>query len=80
MKVKAHIRVGKDRRGHTQLTATTKPSLRPLSKSNGTVLPTVAFAVEFDVPDSMFKRAEDVIATVTIQDAEIAAEVREVTG
>ena len=78
MKVKAYMRVGHDaRRRKTQLDVTAKPTARALKGSNGNELPTVAFAVEFEIPDEMFKRAEQVIATLTIpeQHATIAAEV-----
>lgn len=79
MKVKACIRVGRDRQGRHRLVATSKPSHLPLTKSDGTELPTVAFAVEFDVPDAMFRQAEQAIATLVIPESQatIAAEVRE---
>jgi hypothetical protein len=77
VKVKAHIRVAKTPRG-AKVAATTKPTLAPLYDSHNNILPTVAFAVEFDVPESMFKQAENVVASITIKDAEVAADVREV--
>jgi hypothetical protein len=79
VKIKAHIRVAKDRNGRNKIAATVKPNPHPLTKADGTVLPTISFAVEFDVPDGMFRQAEQVIATLTIPEsqAEIAAEVRE---
>jgi hypothetical protein len=79
MKVKAYLRVAKDRNGRSRVQANAKPSQAPLTRSDGTILPTVSFAVELDVPDAMFRRAEQVIATLTIPEsqAEIAAEVTE---
>lgn len=82
MKVKAHIRVARDPKRRTaspRIVATMRPMPGPLLGHSGDVLPTVAFAVEFDIPDSMFKRAEEVIATVVIPEdqVEIAAEVRQ---
>lgn len=78
MKVKTYMRVGYDqKRRKTMVEANAKPSGRALRGSNGTDLPTVAFAVEFEIPDQMFKQAEQVIATLTIrqENALIAAEV-----
>lgn len=79
MKVKAHIRVAKGSNGKSQLTATVKPSTAPLTMANGTPLPTIAFAVVFEVPDAMFRQAEQVIATLTIPEsqAQIAADITE---
>lgn len=79
MKVKAHIRVARGSNGKAQLAATVKPSTSPLTMANGTPLPTIAFTVEFEVPDAMFRHAEQVIATLTIPEsqAEILADVTE---
>lgn len=78
MKVKVYMRVAKDRRGRTKVVATSRPSPAPLHNSDGP-LPTVAFGVELDLPDVMFRQAEQVIATLTIpeSEAEIAMEVLE---
>ena len=78
MKVKAHVRVGRDPRGKHKIAVTSRPNPFPLEKGNGEVLPTVAFAVEFEVPDSAFREAERVLATVVIPEdrARVAAEVR----
>lgn len=82
MKVKVYMRLGKRTRrskyGPAVVEAGVKPSLKPLSENNGTILPTVAFAVELDVPDSAFEQAEKVIAEIEVdeQSFDIAAEVR----
>jgi hypothetical protein len=78
MKVRAYLRVGYDaRRRKSVVEAKAKPSTRMLRASNGNDLPTVAFAIDLEVPDEMFKQAERVIATLTIppENATIAAEV-----
>jgi hypothetical protein len=78
MKVKTYMRVGWDaKRRKAQVVANTKPSGRPLRRSDGEPLPTVAFAVELDLPDELFTRAERVIAMLSIppESAVIAAEV-----
>lgn len=79
MKVKAYMRIAKHvggRKGYA-INATRNPSYRPLEGTRGDVLPTVMFAVEFDIPDKAFKQAEQVIAEITIPESalEIAADV-----
>lgn len=80
MKVKAHIRIGRKpgqgQRGKGVVAANVKPTLAPLSDSHGPIA-TVAFAVVFDIPESLFQRAEDVIAEITVdgRKAKIAAEI-----
>lgn len=83
MKVRAYLRVAKTGRGSRspyKIHASSKPDHRPLSSGYGrseTVLPTVAFAIDVDIPDKLFKQAEQVIAEITIPEdqAVIAAEV-----
>jgi hypothetical protein len=79
MKVKTYIRVARNGTRQPIVAANVKPSHKPLSSTTGKPLPTVAFAVEMDVPDAMFKRAEQVLATLTVSEsiAAIAAEVSE---
>lgn len=91
MKVKAYIRVahGKNTRNSrsavTKVAVTQKPTNDALTYVDSRLgrhvtMPTVAFAVEFDIPDAMFKRAEQVIATMTIpeESATVAAVVKAV--
>jgi len=88
MKVKACVRVAHGNRGGsrvpvTKVAVTQKPIHDALTYIDGLSsrpLPTVAFAVEFDIPDAMFKRAEQVIATMTIpeESATVAAVVKPV--
>lgn len=64
-KVKAHIRVAKN--GHRYaVSATTKPSTRPLTNTNGADLPTVSFALVLNIDDEEFKKAEKVLAEVDV--------------
>lgn len=82
MKVKTYVRVGYDaqtRKSKVEVSA--KPKRTPLSTSSGynaKLLPTVAFAVVFDVPDGAFTVAEQVLATITVpaELAEAAVEIK----
>jgi hypothetical protein len=66
MIVKAYIRVAEGGNGKPRIIATTRSSAEPIKTQFGAALPTVAFAIEFDVPDALFEQAEQVVATVTI--------------
>lgn len=78
MKARAYVRVAKGRSGKPIVTATARASAEPLKDPRGRALPTVAFAVELEIPDALFARAEEVIATMIIPEdaAIIAAEVK----
>lgn len=79
MKVRTHLRVAYDKkRRTTSMVANVKPSAAPLTNGFKEPLPTVAFALDLEIPDVMFRRAEEVIATLTIPEgaAQIAAEVK----
>lgn len=83
MKTRVYLRVARDKRGKARVVATVKPNARPLEAGGARpldFLPTVAFAVDLNVPDSMFDQASRVVAELTISEdtADIAAEVREV--
>ncbi len=82
MRVKAFIRVAKGYSGKAKIAANVRPSDEPLKDSNGYALPTVSFAIQLSIPDSLINRAEQVIAEVTIpeEQAEILAEVAEVAS
>lgn len=83
MKIKAYLRVAKNPRGRRpyRVTASQQPNHQPLENSVGDPLPTLSFAVVFDVPENAFKQAEQVIAEITIPESaiEIAAEVKEIS-
>lgn len=68
MKIKVYIRAGRGRNG-TKVTAATRPNYYPLVESRrGTehLLPTAMFAIEVDIPESAFKHAEQVAASVRL--------------
>lgn len=80
MKARIYLRVAKN--GYkTKVDAGIKARNTPLHQQgyNGdkTFLPTVAFAVDFEIPDNLFNKAVQVIGTmnVTEKDAVVAAEV-----
>jgi hypothetical protein len=84
MKVITYLRVAKygggpGRRSPYKVAATAKPSYVPLESGTGVPLPTLAFAVELDLPEDAFKGAEQVIATIKIPKnaLKIAAEVKQ---
>lgn len=79
MRITVYIRVAKGE-GRTKISATTKPNYKPLTTGSGwreKPMPTAAFAIALDVPDVMFKRAEQVLAELEVaeHDIRIAAEV-----
>ena len=78
MKVKTHLRVAYDKkRRASHVIANVNPSTTPISNSKGDPLPTVAFAIVLDIPDEMFRQAEQIIAEIQIpaDQAQIAADV-----
>lgn len=85
VKVTAFVRVGVDRHASTtrgrkpKVTASAKLNEEPFYNNQGDAVPTVAFAVELDLPAAMFRQAETVIASMTIpeESATIAAKVRQ---
>lgn len=81
MKIRAYIRVAKH--GYkTKLDASTKSSEEPIflpknySRSEKLALPTVGFAVDFEIPDQLFSRASVLVASIKIgtKDAAILSE------
>lgn len=71
MKTTLYLRVAKTRKG-TKVSASSKPSVEPLhlmrgfNNSSKEFVPTVAFAVVVDIPDSLFSKAAQVVATLNI--------------
>lgn len=69
MKVRAYMRVSKN--GYkVKVDASTKMNVDPLFKISSyqqkEFLPTVGFAVDFDIPDELFSKASVVIAEVNV--------------
>lgn len=78
MKAKVYLRVARNPdSGRTHVAANVRPNSSPLTTGAGDALPTVAFGVVLDIPDRMFKQAEQIIAELKIPESavEIAAEV-----
>ena len=81
MKTRIYLRVAKvnNRRGY-KVDASTTPNYEPLKTANYRSVefhPTVSFAVDFDIPDGLFKRAEEVIGEINVgmAGAQVNAEV-----
>lgn len=69
MKCRAYIRVAKTRRNPGfKVEANAEPTEQPLT-INGTPVPTAAFALDFDIPESRFKMAEQVLAEIKIMES-----------
>lgn len=76
MKTRIYVRVGRQPRGKAKVTATAvKPSNEPLFVVSKAI-PTVAFALDIDIPDDAFKRAEKVLAEIDIPEPDLAADVK----
>lgn len=71
MRVRTYLRVAKTKSGGVQVAATATPSHKPLMDPRGRPLPTAAFALDLELPDVMFKRAEQVLAEVRVDPAEV---------
>lgn len=69
MKTKVYLRAAKAARGVTWH-ASSKPNYAAIEVASGgykVVLPTLAFAVEFDIPDSLFNQASEVAAKINLE-------------
>jgi hypothetical protein len=84
MKATVYLRVAVDKQARNmrgrqpRFAATQRPTVEPIyTTDHHRALPTVAFALALDLPDSMFERASEVIAELNISedDAQIAATV-----
>lgn len=63
-------------KGHVAVKASTKPDYSPIEgarygSGRGTFYPTVAFALDIDVPDEAFKKAEQVVAKLNLTNEEV---------
>lgn len=74
MLVRTYLRIGKTRRGY-KVDASEKPNYEPLFvKEYGSgkrYIPTVAFGLEFDIPDKLFKGASLIIGLVNVGEEEV---------
>lgn len=72
MKYKIYLRIGRGNRGY-KVSASSHPINDPIktqSYPQNKFIPTVSFAVIFDIPDELFRRAEKVVAELNIKEDE----------
>lgn len=80
MKARIYIRVAKSNRGY-KVAASVKPNNEPLYtlgyRGEKDFLPTVAYGVDFNIPDELFSKAAKVIGeiNITTENSQIAATV-----
>ena len=69
MKITTYLRIAQGGRRGYKVSASSTPVYEPLMSSayNKRFLPTVFFAVNFDIPEVLFKQAEQVIGTIDVQ-------------
>jgi hypothetical protein len=71
------MRIAKGKDGKPRVDASVRPNHAPLFSGKGTrheqPLPTAAFAVEIEVPESVLRRAEQVIAEMEIPEDDAKA-------
>jgi hypothetical protein len=71
MKTKVYLRIAKGSKG-SRVSASPKPCYEPIrnaksyTSDSDKALPTVAFALELDIPDDLFKQAEQVAAQINL--------------
>ena len=85
MKAKIYIKVAipsPKSRGGYRVHAGTKPDYTPIQVSTGyrggvEFRPTVSFAIDLNIPDEMFKQAEQTVATINLEkkNGEITGEI-----
>lgn len=68
-KVRAHLRIARTQKGN-KIEASAKPNYEPLSTAvyggGKDFLPTIFFAVDFEIPEILFTQAENVVALVNL--------------
>lgn len=71
VKVKVHMRIAKGLNGRYHVQATRKASHEPLKDNNGWAYPTVAFALNLEIDDEEFQKAEKVLAEVQVPSGDV---------
>ncbi len=71
MKIRTFLRVAKSGPGKFKVEASTKASEDPIFKPaqygrGKEALPTVGFAVDFEIPDQLFSKASVVVASINV--------------
>jgi hypothetical protein len=78
MKAKVYMRIASHPSGRAapyKVAASVQPNYTPLTTGQGfseTVLPTVAFAVEFEIPESKIFAAEQAVAEIKLREEDLA--------
>lgn len=79
-RVKAYLRIARHPGGRKpfKVWAGVSPNPEPIrvGTNNDVMLPTAHFAVVLDIPDEMFRRAEQVLAVVDVPEDVLAVAVR----
>lgn len=71
MKTTIYLRVGKDaKKDQIRVEASDKPNFIPL-KIGQRFIPTVAFGVEFDIPDPLFQGAALIVGLLKLKTEEV---------
>ena len=82
MKIKAYMRVAKsEREPGYRVSASSRPNLTPFETGGSwqsRAIPTAMFAIELDIPDEVLNRAEQILASLEIENAEPLVEAKEV--
>lgn len=77
MIVRAHLRVAKHPRGGKhKIAVSTRPSPSPLTDSSLNAMPTIAFAIDLNIPDEMFVQAQRVVATIDVSADDVTIPVK----
>ena len=76
MKVIIYLKIAKGRKGRVLIKSSTKPDYSPIEtvkygSKHGDSYPTVAFAINVDIPDESFRRAEKVVAELNLKEEEV---------
>jgi hypothetical protein len=77
MKTKLYLRIAKNlsRKGGFISRVSSKPDYEPVSVTDGRrrtkFYPTVSFVVEIELPDEAFKKAEQVVARLNIENEQV---------
>lgn len=77
MNLRAHLRVAKHPRGgKPKIAVSSKPNPAPLTDGNLNAMPTIAFAIDLNIPDDMFVQAQRVVATIDVSADDVTIPVK----
>jgi len=80
MKTRIYLRIARGSRGKSRVMASVSPKIEPIKSGSGysvEYLPTVYFAVDFNIPNDLFEQAQIPIAEINVamKDAKVAGEI-----